>query len=191
VTDLPQTQAYTEPSTDAASAAEKTDTPEQALSYLQKILDLAQLDATASIGRVTEEELTLDLSGPDASLLIGRHGQTLDSLQYLLLVIVSAGRPSPPSSRMTVDVEGYRQRRIETLTRYAQSLAAQVRETHEEAVLEPLNPLERRIVHTALVDDPYVETYSEGFGQDRHIVISPRKPGMGSQSAERDSEDNK
>ena len=165
MTDLTQTQTLTD----------EEDLPKEAIACLAKILSLGGLDVTASIGKVTDEEVTLDLQGPDASLLIGRHGQTLDSLQYLVLVILSSGRLSQSSVRITIDVEGYRQRRIETLTRYALSLAAQVHETNEEAVLEPLNPLERRIVHTALVDNPHVETYSEGFGQDRHIVIAPRK----------------
>jgi spoIIIJ-associated protein len=173
MSDTTNTPANTEEQTSLAQGL-ISDTPIEAHESLQKILSLAKLEVTAVIGRVTNEEVTLDLEGPDASLLIGRHGQTLDALQYLLLVIVSSGRPAPPDLRITVDVEGYRLRRIETLTRYALSLAAQVRETNEEAVLEPLNPLERRIVHTALVDDPYVQTYSEGFGQDRHIVISPR-----------------
>lgn len=190
MTDIPQTQACTEPSTEVRDTIETAvDTPTAALGYLQKIIDLAGFDASASIGRVTEDEVTLDLQGADASLLIGRHGQTLDALQYLLLVIMSAGIPAPPPLRITVDVEGYRQRRIETLTRYAQTLAAQVRDTNEEAVLEPLNPMERRIVHTALVDDPYVQTYSEGYGQDRHIVISPRKPEAAGESDDSSTED--
>jgi spoIIIJ-associated protein len=157
-----------------ASDEEVEDIVDEALGRLNKILSLANLHVTASIGKITDDEATLDVEGADASLLIGRHGQTLDSLQYLLLVILSTGKTAPPRQRITIDVEGYRLRRIETLTRYAHNLAAQVRETNEEAVLEPLNPLERRIVHTALMDDPYVETYSEGFGQDRHIVIAPK-----------------
>jgi spoIIIJ-associated protein len=175
VNDIPQTQAYTDKPSGSAEIISAADTPGEALGYLQKILSLAGFEAAARVGRVTDEEVTLDIDGPDSSLLIGRHGQTLDALQYLLLVVMSAGRPAPPSLRVTIDVEGYRVRRAETLTRYAESLAAQVHETNEEAVLEPLNPLERRIVHTALVDNPYVETYSEGFGPERHIVIAPRK----------------
>jgi spoIIIJ-associated protein len=145
-----------------------------ALCHLQKILSLSRLDVTAFIASATDSEVTLEMQGTDASLLIGRHGQTLDSLQYLLLVMTSS-RSSAQHLRINVDVEGYRQRRIDTLTRYATSLASQAIETGEEAVLEPLNSLERRIVHTALIGNPYVETYSEGYGSDRHVVISPRK----------------
>jgi len=173
--DSAQTQDFVEQP--GVAPVEDVDTPGEALARLETIISLAGFDADAKVGKVTDEEVTLDIEGPDASLLIGRHGQTLDALQYLLLVILSSGKPAPPELRITVDVEGYRQRRIETLTRYAHSLAEQVRATNEEAVLEPLNPLERRIVHTALVDNPYVQTYSEGFGQERHIVITPRKPG--------------
>jgi spoIIIJ-associated protein len=172
-----ETADYEGESAGQNTLSETPDTPGGALAYLQEILRLTKLDVQASIGSVTSEELMLDMQGPDASLLIGRHGQTLDSLQYLLLVMMSSRSPAPPDLRITVDVEGYRQRRIDTLTRYANSLAAQVQETNEEAVLEPLNSLERRIVHTALADNPFVETYSEGFGQDRHIVITPRKDG--------------
>jgi spoIIIJ-associated protein len=184
MTDIAQKEACTE----TLVEGDEQGVPTQALAYLQKFLTLAHFDAVATIGHETAEEITLDIEGPDAPLLIGRHGQTLDALQYLLIVMVTTGRVTAGGQRITVDVEGYRQRRADTLTHYAQSLAAQVRDTHEEAVLEPLNPLERRIVHTALMDDPYVETYSEGYGPDRHIVITPRKPGSAgaSQSAETD-----
>ena len=144
-----------------------------ALNCLQTFVHLAGLDATVSTGSIADDEVIMEMTGPDAAILIGRHGQTLDALQYILLVMISSRRPLPPQFRLTVDVEGYRQRRTEALCRYALSLAAQVKQTGEEAVLEPLNPHERRIVHTALMDDPAVETYSEGQGADRHIVISP------------------
>jgi spoIIIJ-associated protein len=88
--------------------------------------------------------------------------------------MVTHGDMAPHGLRLTLDADGYRRRRQEALEDLARTLAVQVRESGEEAVLEPLNALERRIVHSVLTDDPDVCTYSEGEGLDRHVVISPR-----------------
>ncbi len=148
---------------------------EQAKDHLQQILSVAGMDCTAKIAAVDGDVAQLQIDGPDAGLLIGRRGQTLDALQYLLLVMVSHNRALSQRFRIMLDADGYRQRRTEALQTLAQSLAARVKQTGQEAVLEPLNPLERRIVHTALMDDAEVETYSEGEEPNRHVVITPRR----------------
>jgi spoIIIJ-associated protein len=145
-----------------------------ALKHLNEIFRLSGLDATAKLESIEGDTINLEANGPDAGLLIGRRGQTLHALQHLLLVMVTHSDHSSHGLRLTLDADGYRKRRQEALEALARDLAIQVRESGEEAVLEPLNALERRIVHTVLQDDPDVETYSEGEGADRHVVISPR-----------------
>ena len=136
---------------------------------------LAAMGVTATV-RIKEdgpEQVTLDLLDcPDASLIIGRHGQTVDDLQYLSSLILNNDRRD--RKRFLLNVENYRERREEMLRRSATALAKQVAESGQEAVLDPLPPHERRIVHLALVDIPDVYTYSEGEEPDRRIVISPR-----------------
>ena len=160
---------------------ENSDTPTvqdgaaQALEHVQGIIAAAGLNAVAEITRVEGDAVNIDISGEDSGYFVGRKGQVLDSLQYLLLVMVTHNKPSSNRLRIHLDADGYRQRREESLKELARSLADQVKSTGEEAVLEPLNALERRIVHTELADDPDVETYSEGEDSNRHIVITPRK----------------
>jgi spoIIIJ-associated protein len=148
---------------------------EQAQEHLSQILSVSGLDCQAVLSSVESDVVHLQIVGPDAGLLIGRRGQTLDSLQYLLLVMVSHNRALSQRFRVMLDADGYRKRREEALQALAESLAARVKQTGQEAVLEPLNALERRIVHTALVNDTEVETYSEGEEPNRHVVITPRK----------------
>lgn len=149
----------------------------QALSHVQGFIEAAGLNAEARISRVESDIVNIDVTGEDSSYLIGRRGQVLDALQYLVLVMVTHDKPGSTRLRVHLDADQYRQRREDSLKSLARSLADQVKQTGEEAVLEPLNALERRIVHTELVDDPDVETYSEGEEPHRHIVITPRKAG--------------
>lgn len=146
--------------------------PARALTLLEGFLQSAGLDAQAAIQAEDEESVTLAVTGPDASLLVGPRGQSLDAVQYLLLLMVRHTRDQRP--RLTVDADGYRVRRAETLIRFANELAEQVIASGQEAVTDPLNPMERRIVHTALVDHPDVTTYSEGTEPDRYVVVTPR-----------------
>jgi spoIIIJ-associated protein len=160
---------------------EAAQTAAQALSHLQNILKTAELDAEAALAARDGEDVTLEITGPDAGLLVGSHGQTLDALQHLLVLIVYGGHMQ--HGRITVDAAGYRARRTQTLTDFAHSLAAQVMESGQEAITDPLNAMERRVIHTALADHPSVRTYSEGEGPGRYVVISPRgSNGAGAQS---------
>ena len=123
-------------------------------------------------GRADEESVVLNLRGPDLGVLIGRRGQTLDALQYL--VNLAGSKNSVGRERIILDVEGYRQRRAETLERLAARLADRVRRTGESVALEPMSAHERRVIHLALQENPYVTTHSEGEEPFRKIVISAK-----------------
>lgn len=121
-----------------------------------------------------EGATVFNLEGPDLGILIGRRGQTLDAFQYL--VNMAANRSgSGEKIRVIVDVEGYRRRREETLRRLANRLAERVRRSGTSVVLEPMSAQERRVIHLALQDNPYVGTQSEGEDPQRHVVISIRR----------------
>lgn len=130
------------------------------------------MDVTVS-SRQDEEYLHLDVRGDELGILIGRRGQALDALQYL--VNLAAGRVSSERQRIVVDVEGYRRRREETLQRLAERLADKVRRSGERTELEPMSAHERRVIHLALQDNPYVTTYSEGEEPFRKVVIEARR----------------
>ncbi len=120
-----------------------------------------------------EEYTVLDVSGPDLGILIGRRGDTLDALQYLVNLV--ANRHLEKRIRFILDVEGYRKRREETLHRLAFRLAEKAKHKGRDVVLEPMNPHERRMIHTALQEHSDVYTYSEGEEPYRKIVIAPKK----------------
>jgi len=145
----------------------------QALAHLQALLTLGELTAEAAPESMERETLTLAVTGPDASLLVGSHGQTLDALQYLVMLMTNKGQAN--RLRVTVDADSYRARRARKLAEFANELAAEVGKTGQEAITDALNPMERRLIHTALVDHPDVETYSEGDEPNRYVVITPRK----------------
>ncbi|HEY3415095.1 MAG TPA: RNA-binding cell elongation regulator Jag/EloR [Armatimonadota bacterium] len=145
---------------------------ETAVNIAQKLLDTGHLDAKAILVSQDEDSVELVLEGPDAPALIGKQGATLNALQYLVGLMLA--REIHQRLRVTVDAESYRARRAETLIKMAKDLAAQVREHNQEAVMDPLNAAERRIVHTALVEEPGISTYSEGEDPDRRVVISPK-----------------
>jgi spoIIIJ-associated protein len=115
----------------------------------------------------------VDITGTELGILIGRRGDTLEALQYLTNLAVA--RKLAERVRIIVDVEGYRQRREETLVRLAQRLADKVKRTGTRVVLEPMNPHERRIIHTALQEDLRILTFSEGEDLNRRVVISLKR----------------
>lgn len=116
-----------------------------------------------------EGNLEIEFLGEDMGILIGKRGQTLDSLQYLTSLVVNKGRQG--YIRVKLDTEDYRNRRKETLENLARSIAYKVRKTRKTVSLEPMNPYERRIIHSALQGNRYVETYSEGNEPYRHVVV--------------------
>lgn len=122
--------------------------------------------------RIVDGAVTFNLHGDDLGILIGKHGQTLDSLQYLTNLV--ANKAAQERTRFIIDIENYRQRRVETLMVLAKKLASQVKRTREKVVLEPMTPHERKIIHMALQDDRRVTTNSEGEEPHRYVVIELR-----------------
>ena len=120
-----------------------------------------------------EKELSVDLSGDDMGVLIGKRGQTLDSLQYLVSLIVN--KESTDYIRVKVDTENYRKRRQDTLENLAKNIAFKVKRTKRTVSLEPMNPYERRIIHSALQNDKFVTTHSEGEEPFRHVVVTMKR----------------
>ena len=146
--------------------------PADAYAVLQRVIGL--MGFHAKIDSAPGEhpgEICLRISSDGRGLLIGRHGQTLDALEYLLNRIV--GLKEEGASRIVLDAEGYRDRRRRELAEAARRLAARVRETGRPEAMDPLTPRERRVVHLSLADDPTVSTRSDGEGALRHVVIFP------------------
>lgn len=127
-----------------------------------------------------EETVNVDLSGAEMGLLIGKRGQTLDSLQYLLRLVVN--KEIGGYLKVKIDTEDYRKRRKETLESLAKNIAFKVKRSRTSVELEPMNPYERRIIHSALQNDRYVATKSEGEEPYRHVVVYLKKPAYGSTS---------
>ena len=138
--------------------------------FLQKIFNSMHIEKFIN---KNDGSVTFRLHGDDMGILIGKHGQTLDSLQYLTNLV--AIKNSYERVRVIIDVEDYRDRRIETLNRLAARLADKVKRTGERVALEPMNPHERKIIHMALQGDRRVTTLSEGDEPYRHVVIELKK----------------
>ena len=120
-----------------------------------------------------DHAMDVDLSGDEMGVLIGKRGQTLDSLQYLVSLVVNKGEDE--YIRVKVDTENYRQRRKETLENLAKNIAYKVKRTKRPVSLEPMNPYERRIIHSALQNDKYVTTHSEGEEPFRRVVVTLKR----------------
>ena len=138
--------------------------------FLEKVFGAMNLEVTIDM-RYSEDSRTLDvdLNGDEMGLLIGKRGQTIDSLQYLLSLVIN--RESKDYIRVKLDTENYRERRKETLEELAKNIAYKVKRTKRQVSLEPMNPYERRIIHSALQNDKYVTTRSEGEEPYRHIIV--------------------
>lgn len=119
------------------------------------------------------KEMNIDLSGDDMGVLIGKRGQTLDSIQYLTSLVINKGEEN--YVRVKVDTENYRKRRQDTLENLAKNIAFKVKRTKRSVSLEPMNPYERRIIHSALQNDKFVTTHSEGEEPFRHVVVTMKK----------------
>jgi spoIIIJ-associated protein len=143
----------------------------EAESALRRLLELMGLDCQAELSGCEEGRGQIEITGPDVALVIGKHGQTIDALQFLSGLIAS--RALGGWVPINLDAAGYRDRRAAALTQMAKEVAAQVKEKGEEAVLDVLRPHERRIVHLALRDEEGIVTYSEGEEPFRRVVISP------------------
>ena len=136
--------------------------------FLSKVFDAMNLKVKINV-TVDEESVDIDLVGDDMGVLIGKRGQTLDSLQYLVSLVVN--KKSDKYLRVKLDTENYRERRKETLENLAKNIAFKVKRTKRPVSLEPMNPYERRVIHSALQNDRYVTTKSEGEEPYRHVVV--------------------
>ena len=140
--------------------------------FLSKVFDAMNLTVKINVN-ITEESVDVDLVGDDMGVLIGKRGQTLDSLQYLVSLVVN--KKSDKYLRVKLDTENYRERRKETLENLAKNIAFKVKRTKRPVSLEPMNPYERRVIHSALQNDRYVTTKSEGEEPFRHVVVLLKK----------------
>ena len=147
---------------------------DKARDFLNRVFEAMNLPVTIEISYDEEEkEMSINLVGDDMGILIGKRGQTLDSLQYLVSMVLNKGNEG--YLRVELDTENYRARRKETLETLAKNIAYKVKRTKRSVSLEPMNPYERRIIHAALQNDKYVTTRSEGEDPFRHVVIFLKK----------------
>ena len=149
--------------------SEETPDPKE---FLNKVFEAMDMKVDIAVEK-TDEEINIELSGDEMGVLIGKRGQTLDALQYLTSLVVNKGSSS--YTRVKVDTENYRLRRKETLENLAKNIAYKVKRTKRPVTLEPMNPYERRVIHSALQNDKYVSTHSEGEEPYRKVVITLNK----------------
>lgn len=142
--------------------------------FLSQVFAAMKLEVEI-ITKVDEENKIIDVEfkGPEMGVLIGKRGQTLDSLQYLTNLAVN--KQSESYIKVKLDTEDYRKRRKETLENLAKNIAYKVKRTKRPVSLEPMNPFERRVIHSALQNDKYVSTHSEGEEPYRHVVVTLKK----------------
>ena len=152
----------------------KTSVEDEVRNFLVQVFSAMEMEVEISI-KVNEADKFIDveLKGPDMGVLIGKRGQTLDSLQYLTNLAIN--KHSENYFKVKIDTEDYRNRRKETLENLARNIAYKVKRTKRAYPLEPMNPFERRIIHSALQNDKYVTTHSEGDEPYRHVVVTLKK----------------
>jgi spoIIIJ-associated protein len=153
-----------------AKENEQDELPETtAINFLEKVFEKLDLKVNSEVTK-QDDFIYISFYGEDLGILIGRRGETLDSLQYLTNLVV--GKKFGQKYRIILDVEGYRKRREQTLINLAHRLSEKVKKTGHNIVLEPMNPHERRIIHTALQNDKRVRTFSEGEEPYRKVIIT-------------------
>lgn len=153
----------------ATAEEELSDTARNARSFLQGLTERMGVPATIEVSE-SQEQLRMLLSGENMSILIGRRGETLDALQYLTSLNVNRGRED--YLRVSLDTENYRAKREEALRKLAVRMANRAKKSGRRVALEPMNPNERRILHSALQNDPEVTTHSEGEEPYRRVIIT-------------------
>lgn len=155
-------------------ARKKNDTVDNIREFLENVFSAMNMKVTIDIKKAEDDKVyEVELSGKEMGLLIGKRGQTLDSLQYLTNLAVN--KHSDGYIKVKLDTEDYRQRRKDTLENLAKNIAYKVKRTKRPVSLEPMNPFERRVIHSALQGDRYVETHSEGEEPFRHVVVTLKK----------------
>ena len=142
--------------------------------FLSKVFQAMDLQVEIIITKSDDENvLDVELKGDEMGVLIGKRGQTLDSLQYLTNLAIN--KNSDNYVKVKLDTENYRKRRKDTLENLAKNIAYKVKRTKKPVSLEPMNPFERRVIHSALQNDRYVTTHSEGEDPYRHVVVTLKK----------------
>ncbi|MCX8128990.1 MAG: protein jag [Clostridia bacterium] len=147
----------------------KESSADKAKAFLLSVFEKMNVNADVDV-QESDESILLKVSGKDIGIVIGRRGETLDSLQYLTSLVVNKGHED--YKRVVIDIENYRQKREETLIKLANRLAERVMKYKKNVTLEPMNPYERRIIHSTLQNNRYVETYSVGDEPNRKVVIT-------------------
>jgi len=149
---------------------------EKAQATLEKIINFIIKDGEVEV--INKEEIgviVLGIKTSNPGILIGRHGHTLDALQYIVNIIVNKGIEISDRSKIVVDIEGYRERRKDIVSKYAYEKADIVKKSGKKVALCSMNAVERRIVHLVLQEDPQVVTYSEGTEPFRRVIVAPRE----------------
>lgn len=142
--------------------------------FLNQVFDAMGMEVEILVTKEDDEKnINVELKGKDMGVLIGKRGQTLDSLQYLTNLVVN--KQSDSYVKIKLDTEDYRKRRRETLENLARNIAYKVKRTKRPVSLEPMNPFERRVIHSALQNDRYVTTHSEGEEPYRHVVVTLKR----------------
>lgn len=142
--------------------------------FLRELLDKMEIKCEIHV-KDEDDILKVNLVGPKMGILIGHRGETLDAIQYLLSLVINKSNDENAYKRVVIDTENYRQKREETLVRLANRLAYKVKRYNKSITLEPMNPYERRIIHSALQNNPYVVTHSEGDEPFRKVVIEAKR----------------
>ncbi len=151
-------------------ARKKETLEDKVMSFLDEMFKAMNLEVTIDINYDAEAgNMDINLSGDEMGVIIGKRGQTIDSIQYITSLVVN--KESSSYIRVKVDTENYRKRRKETLENLAKNISYKVKRTRKSVSLEPMNPYERRIIHSALQNDKYVATKSEGEEPYRHIIV--------------------
>ncbi len=169
----PKQEAEKKPVTPAEQADRGTSAG-TAQEFLQELTKLMGVEVSVHVSTDEEGNVRVNMEGDSQGILIGRRGETLDALQYLTSLKVNKGKSE--YTRVTLDTEGYRARREEALVRLANRMANRAVKTGRRVSIEPMNPYERRILHSALQGNPDVTTHSEGEEPNRHVVITVNKP---------------
>jgi spoIIIJ-associated protein len=141
--------------------------------FVENIINNLKIDATVDITK-EKNVIKVNISGKDAACLIGRRGETLDSIQFLAGLALNKVKKDS-HSKILIDIESYRAKRAESLVRYANKVAREVAKTKKTKKLDYMNPYERRIIHSTLQNNKYVNTYSEGIDPYRRLVIEYKK----------------
>ncbi len=158
----------------AAAKIENVSIEDVARNFLKEVFSAMEMEVVIDVVyREEEKAIDIELSGDEMGVLIGKRGQTLDSLQYLVSLVVN--KEMEEYIRVKVDTENYRQRRRETLENLAKNIAYKVKKTKRPVSLEPMNPYERRIIHSTLQNDRNISTHSEGDEPFRRVVVTYKR----------------